>query len=392
MKRCLLQQATTTTTTAVTKNKTVKRNGYQHRILLLLIAFVGMIVTDSLLLVVSGYNMIPANHYLHHNRHPRPYPPIKTTTTTTRSATTTNDNNPSSSNIPVPINKELGCSPTLTVLFGSFVERMNGSSSQSSSNDENNNMLYFDPLNLATDTNFAYYRECELKHARIAMVSSLTCIIQTIYKNKSTILVSLLEQQHSIDNIFDTRFNTTVVVVNLVVEYILTTIASILVITAIIGRRNSNSNNNNRPYRIIVITKFDSKQQQKSLQQQTSVDHIIPSTLMEFLTLLRPSPFELLENWTFVNYIGMVVVCAILELGVLYQKNPNDLPGDYQIGYFGVRNYDKNERALVVELENGRLAMIVMGYYVVCDLVMWYNKLKGWENDRGRTLLRALAS
>jgi hypothetical protein len=49
---------------------------------------------------------------------------------------------------PIALQEELGCSPTL-----SFIFRRNGEKP-----------LYFDPLGLATDDNFARMREAELKH------------------------------------------------------------------------------------------------------------------------------------------------------------------------------------------------------------------------------------
>ena len=56
---------------------------------------------------------------------------------------------------PPPLSEELGCSPTLSKLLG----RPDG--------------FFFDPLNLATDENFARYREAELKHGRICMAAFL---------------------------------------------------------------------------------------------------------------------------------------------------------------------------------------------------------------------------
>lgn len=55
---------------------------------------------------------------------------------------------------PPNVAQELGCSPTLSLLFGS-----------------NNNAVFFDPLGLANDVNFSRYREAELKHGRVAMLA-----------------------------------------------------------------------------------------------------------------------------------------------------------------------------------------------------------------------------
>jgi hypothetical protein len=55
---------------------------------------------------------------------------------------------------PVQLSEELGCSPTLAQVFGKET-------------------VYFDPLGIATDTNFARLREAELKHGRVAMAAVL---------------------------------------------------------------------------------------------------------------------------------------------------------------------------------------------------------------------------
>lgn len=54
---------------------------------------------------------------------------------------------------PPTLSEELGCSPTLSMLL--------------------RRDFYFDPLRIATDTNFARLRECELKHGRVAMMAHL---------------------------------------------------------------------------------------------------------------------------------------------------------------------------------------------------------------------------
>lgn len=59
---------------------------------------------------------------------------------------------------PPSVSEELGCSPTLTILMkGEY-------------NEKKNKLVYFDPLGIATDSNFARLREAELKHGRIAML------------------------------------------------------------------------------------------------------------------------------------------------------------------------------------------------------------------------------
>lgn len=83
-----------------------------------------------------------------------------------------------------------------------------------------------------------------------------------------------------------------------------------------------------------------------------------------------PSLYHLFNDyWTISGFIKFVLVCGVLEVLLLVQIDPQDMPGDYGLGYFGVRDKGKHERSLVCELENGRLAMLVMLYYALTDLV-----------------------
>jgi hypothetical protein len=58
-----------------------------------------------------------------------------------------------------PLEQELGCSPTLSTVFG----KEEG--------------YFFDPLSFATDENFARLREAELKHGRVAMLATIGTIV-----------------------------------------------------------------------------------------------------------------------------------------------------------------------------------------------------------------------
>ncbi|GAX16167.1 hypothetical protein FisN_3Hh352 [Fistulifera solaris] len=60
---------------------------------------------------------------------------------------------------PPSLSEELGCSPTLTILM------------QGIENYQKDKLVYFDPLGIASDTNFPRLREAELKHGRIAMLA-----------------------------------------------------------------------------------------------------------------------------------------------------------------------------------------------------------------------------
>lgn len=82
-----------------------------------------------------------------------------------------------------------------------------------------------------------------------------------------------------------------------------------------------------------------------------------------------PPILKLLSTWNESYWYKFILVCGVLETLVLVQLSPQDLPGDYGLGYFGLRDKGRNERSLVSELENGRLAMLVMVYYVVQEVL-----------------------
>jgi hypothetical protein len=84
-----------------------------------------------------------------------------------------------------------------------------------------------------------------------------------------------------------------------------------------------------------------------------------------------PSLFELSHAWASTTDIyKFIAICGILETVVLVQVNPQDMPGDYGLAYFGVRDKGRNEQSLISELENGRLAMLVMLYYFIHDVAL----------------------
>jgi hypothetical protein len=115
-----------------------------------------------------------------------------------------------------------------------------------------------------------------------------------------------------------------------------------------------------------------------SLIPHFSKDHHLVSDLQQGKV---PSLYHLYPDyneWTVSDGIRLVVLCGFLETLVLVQSSPQDMPGDYGLGYWGVRDKGKHERSLVCELENGRLAMIVMFYYLVRDVLekpLFYREL-----------------
>jgi hypothetical protein len=148
---------------------------------------------------------------------------------------------------PLLVSEELGCSPTLSVLF---TKQSDG--------------YFFDPLKLANDVNFSRFREAELKHGRIAMLATIATSIPPLIHD----YVDWIPKDY--------------------------------------------------PSGIL-----------KALKQ-------LPTT----------------------ELVKVVVTCGILETVVFVQRNPTDMPGDYGVGYFGLRDKGLHEAPLISELEHGRLAML----------------------------------
>jgi hypothetical protein len=110
------------------------------------------------------------------------------------------------------------------------------------------------------------------------------------------------------------------------------------------------------------------------------------------LTGKTPPIFQELHEWTLVGSIVLILACGISELLLLVQGSPRDMPGDYGLGYFGVRDKGKNERSLISELENGRLAMMVMIYYLASDLHYWNQESAFGITTTVKAILSKLAS
>lgn len=182
-----------------------------------------------------------------------------------------NDVNQGKAFKPPELRDELGCSPTLSLLLG----RPEG--------------VYFDPLNIANDSNFARLRESELKHGRIAMAANVGIILPPLKK---------------------------------------------LLVDGIGIRENF-------PSASIVAN---------------------------------------LKALDLNDCLNVIVTCAFLETFVFIQKDSKDMPGDYSTGYFGVRDKGLNERSLVSELENGRLAMLSITGLFVSELVTGKSWIKQWED------------
>ncbi|KAG7350471.1 RNA-binding protein [Nitzschia inconspicua] len=242
--------------------------------------------TTSRTLAVSNNNMDNDNNMVHR----RP----SSGTTTRLSAHGWNE-------VPVAIEEELGCSPTLTLLLN------------------RPDPVFFDPLKLATDETFAIYREAELKHGRVAMVSVLSCIMSTLGNEIET-----ANQAGTLETLWFSIVSSVV---------------------------------HGHPAETVTST-------DPSIPQEVVIN--VPINPQQLIPL--PSPIALLQEWSVWDYLRMILICGIMETFVWVQLSPTDMPGDYQIGYWGVRDKGLHERSLICELENGRLAMMVMLYYVGMDV------------------------
>ena len=98
------------------------------------------------------------------------------------------------------------------------------------------------------------------------------------------------------------------------------------------------------------------------LKRSLVVDFIVPREFPEGLVSVVPNlqPRDLAH---------VILTCAILEIFVFVQKDPQDMPGDYGTGYFGLRDKAVHEDTLVVELEHGRLAMVGFVGFLVSDVL-----------------------
>lgn len=201
---------------------------------------------------------------------------------------------------PPKLSEELGCSPTLSLLFQNDKndgKKDNDNKSRrrdslSLSDTTSTNLFYFDPVGFARDDNFARLREAELKHGRICMLAMLEIMLVPL------------------------------------------------------------------------------------LQRSTLTQDWVPRLRKCSESVLFDNPVSVLD------ILKVVAACGLLETFVFWQKDPKDMPGDYGIGYFGLRDYGMHEDELVMELEHGRLAMVGFAGALASDVVtrgeLWVDYWLRW--------------
>lgn len=99
---------------------------------------------------------------------------------------------------------------------------------------------------------------------------------------------------------------------------------------------------------------------------------VVETMLAPFLsrwTPLTPGILPSLKMVTLDKAFKVLLVCFVMETLIWVQQDPQAMPGDYNTGYFGIRDKAANERSLIVELEHGRLAMMALAGQIAAELV-----------------------
>mmetsp|Transcript_24611 Transcript_24611/g.28449 ORF Transcript_24611/g.28449 Transcript_24611/m.28449 type:complete len:217 (-) Transcript_24611:46-696(-) len=82
-----------------------------------------------------------------------------------------------------------------------------------------------------------------------------------------------------------------------------------------------------------------------------------------------PTGLKALTVVPIIGWLQIIAFIGFFETQIFIQRDRRDLPGDYGIGYFGVRDKRRHERSLRSELENGRLAMLAFAAQVLIELI-----------------------
>jgi len=182
------------------------------------------------------------------------------------------------------------------------------------------NHIFFDPLSLSTESNFATFREAELKHGRVAMLA---------------------------------------VVGNSLPELLLPSRVAALSSSSL----SSSSIFPPVPNDVAIMT----VPPPPPLSSEANNIMLSPSNNLAFDDV--PFGIHALSVVPIVGWVQILMFVAVLEMFLFVQRDDRDMPGDYGTGYFGLRDKGRHERSLSSELENGRLAMLAFAGQVVAELV-----------------------
>jgi hypothetical protein len=86
-----------------------------------------------------------------------------------------------------------------------------------------------------------------------------------------------------------------------------------------------------------------------------------------------------IDSLSLADYAKVGITCGIVELLVFVQRE-DCLPGDYGTGYWFRRDKGKHERSLIVELENGRLAMIAFAIQLITEIITHKTWVEQWTS------------
>ena len=122
----------------------------------------------------------------------------------------------------------------------------------------------------------------------------------------------------------------------------------------------------------------DILQDNNILQNIQKQMYLSPSYDLKFIDI--PYGLKAIQVVPWIGWLQLIIALGILETTVFIQRNPNDMPGDYQVGYFGLIDKGRHEKLLHAELENGRVAMVAFAAQVLFELFTDVTVGEGWRN------------
>lgn len=80
------------------------------------------------------------------------------------------------------------------------------------------------------------------------------------------------------------------------------------------------------------------------------------------------------------GWLQILLAVGFIDTFVLVQKDITAMPGDYDVGYFGLVDKARHENELEAEIEIGRLAMIAFAIQVMEELVTGKSVAEFWSS------------